>query len=35
MMKKRGGLGRGLDALLEPTEPGILSVPLDRLTPNR
>ncbi len=35
MMKKRGGLGRGLDALLEPTEPGILSVSLDQLTPNR
>jgi len=35
MMKKRGGLGRGLDALLEPAEPGVLSVPLDQLTPNR
>lgn len=35
MIKKRSGLGRGLDALLEPSEPGILSVPLDRLTPNR
>lgn len=35
MMKKRGGLGRGLDALLEPAEPGVLLVPLDQLTPNR
>ena len=35
MIKKRSGLGRGLDALLEPSEPGILSVPLDRLTPNQ
>lgn len=33
-MKKRGGLGRGLDALLEPAEPGVLTVPLDQLTPN-
>lgn len=33
--KRRGGLGRGLDALLEPAEPGVLSVPLDQLEPNR
>lgn len=34
-MKKRGGLGRGLDALLEVTETGVHSVPGDQLTPNR
>lgn len=34
-MKKRSGLGRGLDALLEVTEKGVQSVPGDQLTPNR
>lgn len=34
-MKRRGGLGRGLDALLEPSEPGIHSVPVEHLTPNK
>jgi len=35
MMKRRGGLGRGLDALLEVQESGVQSVPVDQLTPNR
>lgn len=34
-MKRRGGLGRGLDALLEPSDPGVHSVPLEHLTPNK
>ena len=35
MMKKRGGLGRGLDALLETQEIGIQTVPVANLAPNR
>jgi ParB family chromosome partitioning protein len=35
MMKKRGGLGRGLDALLETKEVGVQSLPVSRLSPNR
>lgn len=34
MRERRGGLGRGLDALLQP-EVGISSLPLDQLVPNR
>lgn len=38
-MKKRGGLGRGLDALLEPKETsedmGVQTVPVGQLSPNR
>ena len=36
MIKKRGGLGRGLEALLEPREAaGVQTVAVSRLTPNR
>lgn len=35
MSKRRAGLGRGLDALLEPRAPGVESVAIDRLSPNR
>ena len=35
MIKKRGGLGRGLDALLETKEVGVQSLPVSRLSPNR
>lgn len=35
MSAKRRGLGRGLDALLKPEEPGIRSLPLGSLEPNR
>ena len=35
MIKKRGGLGRGLDALLETKEVGVQSVSVSRLAPNR
>lgn len=34
-MKRKGGLGRGLDALLEVQEVGVQSVPVGQLTPNR
>jgi ParB family chromosome partitioning protein len=35
MSAKRRGLGRGLDALLKPEEPGVRSLPLGSLEPNR
>lgn len=35
MSVKRRGLGRGLDALLQPEEPSISSLPLGSLEPNR
>jgi len=35
MSMKRRGLGRGLDALLKPEEPGIRALPLSSLEPNR
>jgi ParB family chromosome partitioning protein len=39
MIKKKGGLGRGLDALLETREPvavaGVQTVPVEGLSPNR
>jgi len=35
MIKKRGGLGRGLDALLETREVGVQTVAVSRLSPNR
>lgn len=35
MIKKRGGLGRGLDALLETQEVGVQTVAVSRLSPNR
>ncbi len=35
MTKKKRGLGRGLDALLEPAGPVIRSLPLSELVPNR
>ncbi len=39
MIKKKGGLGRGLDALLETQEPvavtGVQTVPVEGLSPNR
>ena len=39
MIKKKGGLGRGLDALLEASEPqeisGVQTVPMGELSPNR
>jgi ParB family chromosome partitioning protein len=35
MSAKRRGLGRGLDALLKPEEPGIRALPLTSLEPNR
>ena len=35
MMKRKGGLGRGLDALLEVEESGVQSVAVEELTPNR
>lgn len=35
MLRKRGGLGRGLEALLENQEVGVQTVPVSRLTPNR
>ncbi len=35
MSKRRAGLGRGLDALLESRAPGVESVAIDRLSPNR
>lgn len=35
MIRKHGGLGRGLDALLEASDPGIQSVAVEELEPNR
>lgn len=35
MSVKRRGLGRGLDALLKPEEPGVRALPLTSLEPNR
>jgi ParB family chromosome partitioning protein len=35
MNVKRRGLGRGLDALLKPEEPGVRALPLSSLEPNR
>lgn len=35
MSVKRRGLGRGLDALLKPEEPGVRALPLSSLEPNR
>jgi ParB family chromosome partitioning protein len=35
MSTKRRGLGRGLDALLQPAEPAVHSLPLSQLVPNR
>lgn len=35
MTTKRGGLGRGLDALLETREAGVQTVPVAQLSPNR
>lgn len=35
MNVKRGGLGRGLDALLDTAEVGLQALPVDQLSPNR